>query len=140
MQHEKDKYTTYRKFRSKEQLDNGEWRFDTKGAVTACCEVNTTERRVKVGFSFLNPTDSQFLVRGRGLAKQKLMKEPITIEGIGTTKDGKLKITESVLEYLKAKAITDMTSLTLALGVKPYRGNPEKSEFLKWFPRLIQTL
>ncbi len=140
MTREKDKYTTYRNFRSKEQLENGNWIFDSKGAVTACCEVDPVERCVKVGFSFLNPTDAQFLVRGRGLAKKKLINEPIVLEGVEPTKDGKLKITERVLEYLKEKATTDMMSLTIALGIKPYRGHPEKGEFLKWFPQLIQDL
>jgi hypothetical protein len=140
MQSEQNKYTTYRNFRSKEKLEDGNWIFDSKGAVTACCEVDTEQRCVKVGFSFLNPTDNQFLVRGRGLAKRKLMKQPIVLENVESAENGKLKVTESVLEYLKTKATDDMMSLTTALGIKPYRGHPEKCEFLKWFPRLIQAL
>jgi len=133
-------YTTYRNFRSKEQHKNGKWIFDSKGAITACCVVDAEQRCVKVGFSFLNPADSQFLVRGRGLAKQKLMNQSILLEDVELTENGKLKVTESILGYLKEKATTDMLSLTTALGISPYRGNPEKSEFLKWFPRLIQDL
>jgi len=140
MKREQDKYTTYRNFRSREILDNGNCIFDSKGAVTACCEVYPTERRVKVGFAFLNPTDSQLLIRGKGLAKQKLINNPIVLEGVESAENGKLKVAEKVLEYLKEKATNDMMSLTTALGIKPYRGHPEKCEFLKWFPRLIQDL
>jgi len=134
------KYTTYRNFRSKEMLDNGNPIFDTKGAVTACCEVDTTERSIKVGFSFLNPADEQLVVRGKGLAKSKLIRKPITLENVEAKENGKLKVTEALLEYLKETVTDDMQSLTTTLGKEPYRGRPEKCEFAKWLPRLIQTL
>lgn len=140
MENEQKKYTTFRSFRSKEKLDNGNWIFDSKGAVTACCECDPATRQVKVGFSFLNPTDAQRLIRGRGLAKRKLEKSPIVFENVEQTENGKLKVTERVLEYLKEQATKDMMSLTTALGISPYKGHPEKCEFLKWFPRLIQDL
>lgn len=136
---EKQKYT-YRSFRSKTQRNDGSVIWDVAGSITACCELDTEQRQVKVGFSFLNPTDSQLLVRGRGLAKQKLLRAPIVLNNIKVTEDGKFKITEKVLEHLKAQSKADMKSLTTTLGIHPYNGRPEKCEFLKWFPRLVQDL
>ena len=134
-----DKYI-YRNFRSRSKHANGHFIWDTHGAVTACCELDAEHQQIKVGFSFLNPADSQFLTRGRGLAKQKLLKAPIVLHGVTKDANGKYNITKTILDHLKAQSYTDMKSLTTTLGIRPYNGRPEKCEFLKWFPQLVNTL
>lgn len=140
MEPEEEKYVTYRTFRSKDNLINGKLIYDMRGAITACCEVAPDSRQIKVGFSFLNPIDSQFLIRGKGLAKKKLLNDPILLENVGFNKKGKLKVTETILKYLVDLTGLQMKELTEKLKIKEYHGDLTKCNFMKWFPALLKYL
>ena len=137
----KMEYTTFRNFRSVEKTDNVKTKFtyDRLGAITACCKVSPDTRSMSVGFSFLNPTDNQWLIRGKGLAKQKLLKNPICMN-IENTKEGTPDVTSTLLGYLKAQVTKDAKTMATALGIRPYNGIPEKCELSKWLPVLIKSL
>jgi len=135
-----EKYVTYRTFRSKDNLTNGTFIYDMRGAITACCEVDSESKQIKVGFSFLNPTDSQFLVRGKGLAKKKLLSDPILLENVGINEKGKLKVTDAVFQYLVHLTGLRMKELTEKLKIKEYHGDFTKCNFMAWFPNFLDYL
>jgi hypothetical protein len=140
MERKSEKYVTYRTFRSKDNLVNGKFIYDMRGAITACCEVDPEAKQIKVGFSFLNPTDSQFLVRGKGLAKKKLLSDPILLENVGVNEKGKLKVTDTVLQYLVRLTESSMKEFTEKLKIKEYHGDLMKCSFMQWFPLLLDHL
>ena len=132
-------YTTYRNFRSRVKAKNG-FIFDTLGSATACCEVDSDNKSVKVGFSFLSPLDSQLSIRGRGLAKSRLLRHPITIVNVEVNEKGKLKVTEALINYFKSVAEQPKEKFFELLGIEPYTGKPVKWGFLDWFPKFLFTL
>jgi len=133
-------YTTYRNFRSRVKSKKGTLVFDTLGSATACCEVATDNRSIKVGFSFLSPLDSQLSIRGRGLAKSQLLRHPITIVNVEVNEKGKLKVTEALINYFKSVAEQPKEKFFELLGIEPYTGKPAKCAFLDWFPKFLDTL
>jgi hypothetical protein len=135
-----ENYRTVRNFRTKIANVNGTKILDVAGSVTAVCDVNPETRTMRVGFSFLNPTDHQLMVRGKGLATKRLIRSPITITGLEPAPNGKLKVTEALITYLQQTGKQPVEEMPRLLGAAPYRGKPEKCQFPKWFPGLVSAL
>jgi hypothetical protein len=134
-------YTTFRTFRTKIVLDgHPKTQVDVAGAVTACCEVDLEKKSMKVGFSFMNPCDPLFKVRGRGKAVSRLEHFPVVITGLEPAQNGKLQVTEALLKYLREVVKQPTESIPELLGVKEYRGEKTRSEFMKWFPSFVAAL
>lgn len=130
-------YVTYRMFRSKQKLENGNAILDTTGAVTAACCVDPGKKTMKVGFSFLNPNDHQLLVRGRGQAVQRMNKNPVELP-VELDKDGHFMVTEAVLNYMLSAAKSDLLESYLKIG--KYNGKPEKNKFRLWFVNFVKNI
>lgn len=135
-------YITYRNFRTKKKLDNGKDVYDVDGAITACCEVFPEENKMHVGFSFLNPTDNQIKISGKGRAKQRLMKNPIVLTDVEMGEKGKLKVSEKLREYIKEALLTSKGPAKIFdhFHIAPYNGNSMKCGVLKWLPLMLSKL
>jgi hypothetical protein len=142
--------TTYRHFRSKRDLGttntrgNAQFVYDEQGAITACCIIDDNATFVKVGFSFLNPTDAQVKISGKGRALQRAQRDPIHLE-VPKTDSGKLKLTETIHTYIKQALIPAddsdfVKNLFDHFKITPYNGKWGKCSFVKWIPKLIETL
>lgn len=126
-----EEFVTYRHFRT------------DKGAVTAACRVDPDTRKMTVGFSCCNPKDVFFhKFRGRKAAsgrmeKGKLVVEDLPVKTIKDKRSGQdkeiLAISEALVDYIKEWEQHNM-------GMKPYNGREERSEFLKWFPEFASSL
>lgn len=128
-----DKEITYRYFRSSEIMPNGKKIYDQHGAVMAACRTFPSEKRVAVGFSFLNPTDQMHLVRGKGIAKSRLQKQPIILENVEVSEKGKLQISKALARYLTE---TDPTDFPDRFGIQEYTGKKTPG-IMSWLPEFL---
>lgn len=142
MKKENDKqFVTYRSFRTSKKLENGRTVLDTSGAITACCNVDLEKNTMHVGFSFLNPTDNQLKPKGRGIAKQRMLKNPILFPKVPADEKGAPRISTILVDYLKkVTEIPNDSALFAYLGIQPYNGAGSKCEFMSWFPAMIKSL
>lgn len=134
----KTQYETYRFFRQKEQLENGNFIFDTTGAIIACCTVRPEKKEMEVGFSFLNPSDNMQLVRGKGFAKKRMLRSPIKMQDFDLSEKGVPLVTECLQQYLKLAL--KAPDLFAWLHINKYNGNANKCGLAKWLPAFIEKL
>jgi hypothetical protein len=135
-------YITYRNFRTKKTLENGKDVFDVDGAITACCEVFPEENKIHVGFSLLNPTDSQIKIRGKGLAKQRMINNPIVLNDVEMGEKGKLKVSEKLREYVKEAMHNSKGAAKIFdhFHIPKYNGDSMKCGVLKWLPLMLSKM
>jgi len=126
-----EEFVTYRHFRT------------DKGAVTAACLVDPNTKTMAVGFSCCNPKDIFFNKwKGRTAATGRMNAGKIIVEDLpvktvtdkitGNEKEV-LAISEALIDYIKDWENHNM-------GLKPYNGLENKSEFRKWFPTFVSSL
>lgn len=144
---------TYRTFKVR-KMNPQRKTFEPNGAITACCDVDEDKKEMRVGFSFLSPIDQHLYLsqgrkgrrtivnKGQGIAKQRMLSgqapDFVVISGLERNGDGKLKITEALVRYLKS--FKGIDKMTFGTGAGAYYGTSSKEVFWKWFQEAVALL